>query len=239
MSLDEKKLKRIIESAIFSAGRPLSIEKIALLFEEEHRPSNPDIKKILALLAQDYHDKGIALVEVSSGWRFQSRQEFAPWIQKLWEERPSRYSRASLETLSLIAYRQPVTRGEIEEIRGVSVSSNIIKSFMEREWIRIVGHRDVPGRPALFATTKQFLDYFNLKSLDDLPTLAEIKDFESINPQFDLEDKPPQPNDDIKSETIEAQISTPEVSQQTKDEQQETPVDNSSSLENLDDKVLH
>ncbi len=188
MSLDSDKLRRIIEAALFAAGRPLNIDKIGKLFEEDERPSNPDIKQALAELLDDYKDRGVNLVEVASGWRFQSRQEFAIWLQRLWEERPAKYSRASLETLSLIAYRQPVTRGEIEEIRGVSVSSNIIKSMLEREWIRVVGHRDVPGRPALFATTKNFLDYFNLKSLEDLPTLSEIKDLESLNPQLDLKE---------------------------------------------------
>ncbi len=192
MSLNEDTIKRIIEAALFAAGRPLSLDKIGKLFEEDERPSNPEIKQFLAQLLDDYKDRGIQLVEVSNGWRFQSRDEFAQWLQRLWEERPAKYSRASLETLSLIAYRQPVTRGEIEEIRGVSVSSNIIKSFLEREWIRVVGHRDVPGRPALFATTKMFLDYFNLKSLEDLPTLSEIKDFEALNPQLDLQEKTPE-----------------------------------------------
>ncbi len=189
MSLDQDKLRRIIEAALFAAGKPLNLDKLGKLFEEDERPSNPDIKQALAELLDDYKDRGVNLVEVASGWRFQSRDEFALWLQRLWEERPAKYSRASLETLSLIAYRQPVTRGEIEEIRGVSVSSNIIKSMLEREWIRVVGHRDVPGRPALFATTKNFLDYFNLKSLEDLPTLSEIKDLDALEPQLDLQEK--------------------------------------------------
>ena len=188
MAIESGKLKRIIEAALFAAGKPLNFERLGKLFDENERPSNPDIKQVLAELLDDYKDRGVNLVEVGNGWRFQSRQEFALWIQKLWEERPAKYSRASLETLSLIAYRQPVTRGEIEQIRGVSVSSNIIKSMLEREWIRVVGHRDVPGRPALFATTKNFLDYFNLKSLEDLPTLSEIKDLESLDPQLNLQE---------------------------------------------------
>jgi segregation and condensation protein B len=188
MAIESGKLKRIIEAALFAAGKPLNLDRLGKLFEEDERPSNPDLKQALASLLDDYKDRGVNLVEVGNGWRFQSRQEFALWLQKLWEERPAKYSRASLETLSLIAYRQPVTRGEIEQIRGVSVSSNIIKSMLEREWIRVVGHRDVPGRPALFATTKNFLDYFNLKSLEDLPTLSEIKDLESLDPQLKLKE---------------------------------------------------
>lgn len=242
MSLDENKIKRIIESAIFSAGRPLSLDKIGSLFEANEKPANSELKKLLAQLMEDYHDRGIELVEVSSGWRFQSRQEFAQWIQKLWEERPSRYSRASLETLALIAYRQPVTRGEIEEIRGVSVSSSIIKSMMEREWIRVVGHRDVPGRPALYATTKQFLDYFNLKSLEDLPTLSEIKDIESINPEFDLEDKPPQ-TESLKSDTeMNTDVeSESEIEASEHDPQQSEVVDEAipENVELPSDNVIH
>jgi len=188
MAIESGKLKRIIEAALFAAGKPLNLDRLGNLFDADERPSNPDIKQALAGLLDDYKDRGVNLVEVGNGWRFQSRQEFALWLQKLWEERPAKYSRASLETLSLIAYRQPVTRGEIEQIRGVSVSSNIIKSMLEREWIRVVGHRDVPGRPALFATTKNFLDYFNLRSLEDLPTLSEIKDLESLDPQLILKE---------------------------------------------------
>ncbi len=222
MSFDEKKLVRIIESALFAAGRPLNIEQLGKLFVDEERPSNPEIKQALATLFVDYKDRGVVLVEVSSGWRFQSRQEFAPWIQKLWEERPARYSRASLETLSLIAYRQPVTRAEIEDIRGVSVSSSIMKSLLEREWVRVVGHRDVPGRPALYATTRIFLDYFNLKSLEQLPTLSEIKDLETLNPQLDLTDKPPKEHlsvdTTIKNENKKDASFTAEVLQTTQSE---------------------
>jgi segregation and condensation protein B len=188
MAMNKENIKRIIEAALFAAGKPLSLESLAGLFEESERPARTDLRKALAELASDYADRGVELVEVASGWRFQSRQDFAPWIQKLWDEKPGRYSRATLETLALIAYRQPVTRGEIEEVRGVSVSSNIIKTLLEREWIRVVGHRDVPGRPALYATTRQFLDYFNLKSLDELPSLAELKDLESLAPELPLED---------------------------------------------------
>jgi segregation and condensation protein B len=143
---------------------------------------------VMDSIAEDCADRGFELKEVASGFRFQVKQELSEWIAKLWEERPPRYTRALLETLALIAYRQPITRGDIEEIRGVGVSSNIVRTLLDREWIRVVGHRDVPGRPAMFATTKQFLDYFNLKSLQDLPPLSEIKDLAVADPEFDLED---------------------------------------------------
>ena len=138
-------------------------------------------------MADDYSERGLELKEVASGFRIQVREDTNPWVARLWEERPQRYSRALLETLALIAYRQPITRGDIEEVRGVSVRTNIIRTLQEREWIRVVGHRDVPGKPALFGTTKAFLDYFNLSSLDDLPSLAEIKDMETIEPELDFE----------------------------------------------------
>ncbi len=190
MRLTNNKIKNIIESALFAAGHPLSLDKMMALFGDDERVLRSDLKKVLSDLSNDYQDRGVHLTEVSSGWRFQSRIEYAIWLQRLWDEKPSKYSRASLETLALIAYRQPVTRGEIEEVRGVSVSSSIVKSMIEREWIRIVGHRDVPGRPALYATTRNFLDYFNLKSLDELPTLAEIRDLDSLTPELELTDKP-------------------------------------------------
>jgi segregation and condensation protein B len=157
------------------------------VFTDEERPSSGEIGKALTDLGSDYAERGLELKEVASGFRLQVRQEVHPWVSRLWEERPQRYSRALLETLALIAYRQPITRGDIEEVRGVSVRSNIIRTLQEREWIRVVGHRDVPGKPALFSTTKIFLDYFNIKSLDDLPSLAEIRDMGSIEPELDLE----------------------------------------------------
>ncbi|MEE4202957.1 MAG: SMC-Scp complex subunit ScpB [Halieaceae bacterium] len=177
----ETGLTQIIEGALMAAGEPLSVQRIAQLFEEHERPGNDDIRSALAEVAERCEGHGFELVEVASGWRFQVRQNLAGWVSRLWQERPARYSRALLETLSLIAYRQPITRGEIEEIRGVAVSSNIIKTLQEREWVRIVGHRDVPGRPAMYATTRQFLDYFNLKSLEDLPPLAEIRDLDNLS----------------------------------------------------------
>ncbi|RMG38235.1 MAG: SMC-Scp complex subunit ScpB [Gammaproteobacteria bacterium] len=180
-------LKNIIEAALLAAGGSLSLDGMQALFEEHEQPDKKRLREILEALARDYEGRGIEIREVASGWRIQVRQEVSPWVSRLWSERPPRYSRALLETLALIAYRQPITRGEIEDIRGVSVSSNIIKTLIEREWIRVLGHRDVPGRPALYGTTREFLDYFNLKSLDELPSLAEIRDLDEINRELELE----------------------------------------------------
>jgi segregation and condensation protein B len=179
-------LKQIIEGALLAAGGPLTPDQLLGLFGEEERPDRDQVLETLASLEADYADRGIELVQVAGGYRIQVRREVAPWVGRLWEEKPARYSRALLETLALIAYRQPVTRGEIEDIRGVSVSTSIVKTLAEREWIRIVGHRDVPGRPALYATTRKFLDYFGLRSLNDLPTLAEIRDPELLGDELDL-----------------------------------------------------
>lgn len=172
--MTNEQLKRIFEGAIMASGQPMSVERLTELFDEEQRPAKETVRAILAELAQDYAHHSIELKELASGFTFQVKAEYAPWIGKIWEERPGRYSRALLETLALIAYRQPITRAEIEEIRGVAVSSHIIKTLQEREWIRIVGYRDVPGKPGLYATTRQFLDHFNLKTLDELPPLAVI-----------------------------------------------------------------
>ena len=180
-------LKSILEAVLMVAGEPLSLANLATVFTDEERPSDTEISKVLEELGEDYAERGLELREVASGFRIQVREEANPWVARLWEERPQRYSRALLETLALIAYRQPITRGDIEEVRGVSVRTNIIRTLQEREWIRVVGHRDVPGKPALFGTTKVFLDYFNLTSLDDLPSLAEIKDMGSIEPELELE----------------------------------------------------
>ena len=182
--MSETGLVQILEGALLAAGKPLSVAQMAALFEEQERPENKAIREALKEIAERCDGRGFELQEVSSGFRFQVRQALSPWVGRLWTERAPRYSRALLETLSLIAYRQPITRGEIEEIRGVAVSSNIIKTLHEREWIRVVGHRDVPGRPAMYATTKQFLDYFNLKSLDQLPPLAEIRDLETLTAEL-------------------------------------------------------
>jgi segregation and condensation protein B len=180
----ETGLVQIIEGALLAAGKPLTLAQLAELFEEHERPAKEDIRDALVTVGERCEDRGYELREVASGYRFQVREALGPWIGRLWHERPQKYSRALLETLALIAYRQPITRGEIEEIRGVAVSSNIIKTLHEREWIRVVGHRDVPGRPAMYATTRQFLDYFNLKSLDQLPALAEIRDLETLTAEL-------------------------------------------------------
>lgn len=168
-----------------AAGGALKLEQIMDLFEgDDDAPEQEQVLQAIHGLMEDCAERGVELKEVSSGFRFQARQEFSQWVQRLWEEKPQRYSRALLETLSLIAYRQPITRAEIEEVRGVSVSSTIIKTLQEREWVRVVGHRDVPGKPAMYATTRDFLDYFNLKSLDELPTLSEIRDIDNINAEL-------------------------------------------------------
>lgn len=177
-------LVQILEGALLAAGKSLTVAQLGDLFEEHERPDNAAIRETLKEIAERCDGRGFELQEVASGFRFQVRQSLSPWVARLWQERPQKYSRALLETLSLIAYRQPITRGEIEEIRGVAVSSNIIKTMHEREWIRVVGHRDVPGRPAMYATTRQFLDYFNLKNLDQLPALAEIRDLETLNAEL-------------------------------------------------------
>ena len=183
----EAGLVQILEGALLAAGEPLSIQRMILLFEEDERPAKEDIRAAIKMVEERCEDRGYELVQVASGYRFQVRQDLAAWVGRLWQERPARYSRALMETLSLIAYRQPITRGEIEEIRGVAVSTNIVKTLLEREWVRVVGHRDVPGRPAMYATTRQFLDYFNLKSLDQLPPLAEIKELDNLSGELALE----------------------------------------------------
>jgi segregation and condensation protein B len=181
-------LKNIVEAALLAAGRPLSLDAIQALFNEIECPDKKELRTTLQELSDDYQGRGIEVAEVSTGWRIQVRENCSPWVSRLWDERPARYSRALMETLALIAYRQPITRGEIEDIRGVSVSTSIVKTLLEREWVRVVGQRDVPGKPSLYATTREFLDYFGLKSLDDLPTLAELRDLDEINRELDLED---------------------------------------------------
>ncbi|SDS61973.1 condensin subunit ScpB [Halopseudomonas xinjiangensis] len=187
--MNQPSLEHILEAAMLAAGKPLSLDKFRELFEEERAPSNDTLRTALARLADTYADRAFELKETASGWRLQVRESMAPWVARLWEERPQRYSRALLETLALIAYRQPITRGEIEDIRGVAVSSHIVKTLLDREWVRVVGHRDVPGRPAMYATTRQFLDYFNLRSLNELPPLADIRDLDQLEPELELQDE--------------------------------------------------
>ncbi len=184
--MDAQKLKQVIEVALLGAGRPLSLDQLGTLFGKRGAPSREELRAALDDLAADYQDRGIELKQVASGYRIQIRKSMTDWLTPLWEERPPRYSRALLETLALIAYRQPITRGEIEEVRGVAVTTNIIRTVLERGWVRVVGHRDVPGKPAMFGTTREFLDYFGLTKLDDLPPLSEIRDLQDLNVELGL-----------------------------------------------------
>ena len=189
--IEEQKLKQIIEGALLAAGKPLPLDRMEALFNENERPEKEALEQALEAIEADCQQRGFELKKVASGYRFQVRQEFSEWIGRLWEEKPQRYSRALMETLSIIAYRQPITRGDIEKIRGVAVSTQIVQTLLEHEWVRIVGYRDVPGRPAMYATTRQFLDYFNLGSLQELPPLSEIRDLEEINRELSLDDEKP------------------------------------------------
>lgn len=186
--MEATEIKYFVEAALLAAGRPLNIDQLKGLFDGRATLEKSEIRQAIATLNEEYEDRGIVISEVASGFRMQVKSGMAERLQKLWEERPPRYSRALFETLALIAYRQPITRGDIEEIRGVTVSSNITRQLLERDWVRVVGHRDVPGRPAMFATTKAFLDYFGLKKLDDLPPLADLSDWESLRVQLNLPD---------------------------------------------------
>ena len=185
-----EQLQQILEAALLAAGQPLSSAQLAALFNDDGRPPGGEINRALEQLRVDCANRGVELRKVASGYRIQVKQDLNEWVSRLWTERPKRYSRALLETIALIAYRQPITRGEIESVRGVSVSTSIIRTLQERDWIRVVGHRDVPGKPALFGTTKAFLDAFDLQNLDDLPTLAEIRDMENLEPELQFEPVP-------------------------------------------------
>ena len=191
--MNHAELKRLVEAALMVVPQPLSISDLLSMFEEDlEKPDRNEIRKALNELQEDYAERGVELKEVASGFRFQARTDLAGWINRLFDERPQRYSQALLETLAIIAYQQPVTRGEIENIRGVSLSTGIVRTLFEREWIKVVGHRDAPGHPELLATTKQFLDYFNLKELAELPSLGEIKDIDQIEPDlFESVDQAP------------------------------------------------
>jgi segregation and condensation protein B len=184
--MSEHPLTNVLEAILLAAGRPLSLAQIAELFDEAQRPTDDELREALADLARRYDGRGVELREVASGWRVQVRPVHSDVVSRLWQERPTRYSRALLETLALVAYRQPITRGEIEAIRGVTVASTIMRTLFERNWIRVVGHREVPGRPELLGTTREFLDYFGLRRLDELPTLAELKDLDDLSVQLEL-----------------------------------------------------
>jgi segregation and condensation protein B len=202
--MEQQHLKLVIEAALLAASEPLALARLASLFDMDEQANHDEIRAVLRLLQGECAERSYELVEVASGWRFQVRPRFSQWVNKLWEEKPPKYSRATLETLALIAYRQPITRGDIEEVRGVAVSTQIIQSLMERNWVRIVGHRDVPGRPALYATTKQFLDYFNLKSLDQLPSLSELRDIEAISKELPFNTAAESANDTLVNVDAEA-----------------------------------
>jgi segregation and condensation protein B len=190
--MNEQYVKNVIEAALLAAGRPLTMDEMVSVFDERDGSNADEVRGAIAALTADYETRGLELLEVASGYRIQIRASVAEPVSRLWQERPAKYSRALLETLALVAYRQPITRGEIEQIRGVAVNPNIIKTLLERAWIRVVGHRDVPGKPELLGTTREFLDYFSLKKLDDLPTLAQLKELEDLRVQLSLPGADPQ-----------------------------------------------
>lgn len=216
-------VRNIVEGALLAAGEPVSFERLLALFEEDEGVGRAELKAALEALEAAMEGRGLELKEVGSGWRIQVREDLAPWISRLWEQRAPRYTRALLETLAVIAYQQPVTRSDIEQVRGVSVSSNIVKTLLERDWIRILGHRDVPGRPALYGTTRAFLDYFNLRALDELPPLAEIRDLDKINQEFGFESMADEADD-------EAEAAVEEKSDETGDEPREDIMQASADL---------
>lgn len=236
-------IKNIVEAAIMAASKAVSIDKILTLFPENEAVDKNSIRQAIEQLMQDYQARGIELIEVSSGFRFQVAKKVAPWVSRLWEERPQKYSRALLETLALVAYRQPVTRGEIEEIRGVSVSSQIMRTLVEREWVRVIGHRDVPGKPAMYATTKTFLDYFGLKKLDELPALSEIRDLDVINAELDFGEQTPgdqDPDEPNEGDQNKEYLSLAEAGSDSADESElniTLSVDSEQSENSSDDKI--
>lgn len=213
--INDALLRQIVEGAIMAAAQPLTIARIIELFDEATAPSKDAIQQALTDIQAQCEGRGYELKEVASGWRFQVRDNLAGWVNRLWDEKPQKYSRALLETLSLIAYRQPITRGDIEEIRGVAVSSHIMKTLLERDWVKVIGHRDVPGRPSLYATTRQFLDYFNLKSLEDLPSLSEIRDLDEINASLEL---------NVTTDSTESTVDTSQDAEDTDEAREENVI---------------
>lgn len=201
------RIKKILEAALMAVDKPLTVAHLHALFANEEEPVERDqVKEALTTLQSEYEDRGVSIVEVASGFRVQIDQELSPWISLLFEERAPKYTRALLETLALVAYRQPITRSEIEEVRGVAVSTNIIKTLLEREWVRVVGHKEVPGRPAMYATTKEFLDYFNLRRIDELPPLSELKDLDSIAKEAGLPVEPVEGVEGVEGESGDSEI---------------------------------
>jgi segregation and condensation protein B len=203
--MNKEQLKNILESILMAADEPVTLEKIGSFFVEEDRPSEDELRAALMSLSDDYHNRAIEIKEVSSGFRIQVKQQYAEYVAQLWQDKPPRYSRACLETLALIAYRQPITRAQVEEIRGVNVSTNIMKTLIEREWVRVVGHKETPGRPELFATTKTFLDDMGLQSLNDLPTLQELSDFDKLETSMQM-DLPFAANQDVAVQETEPSL---------------------------------
>ncbi len=219
--MELKQVKNIVEAALLAFDEPLSMKSLVSLFPEEEITAN-DINQVLNDLEVDYQDRGIELKKLSKGYRLQTRDAVQPWLQHMWEQKPKKLSRALLETLALIAYRQPITRGEIEDIRGVAVSSKIIHYMMDKEWIRILGYRDVPGKPAMLGTTQTFLNYFNLKALQDLPSLAEIKDFETLEQELDFDDLKPEPDENLKQTSSDEQTESDQLPDDINQEQEST-----------------
>lgn len=217
--MEKEQLKTILEAVLMAASSPLSVDGLLNIFMEDQRPERDDLKAALEEMISECDARSYELKKVSSGYRFQVKRDYADYVSRLWEDKPARYSRALLETLALIAYRQPLTRGEIEAVRGVSVSSHIIKTLDERNWIKVVGHRDVPGKPALYATTKEFLDYFNLENLDDLPSLQEIRDIDAINAELDLRLPDDQTAKTAQSEQAETENNTSSDEQAADDDE--------------------
>lgn len=240
--MEKEQLKTILEAVLMAASSPLTEDALLTVFDENIRPEKDELNEVLEELIKDCEGRSYELKKVSSGYRFQVKKDYADYVSRLWEEKPARYSRALLETLALIAYRQPITRGEIESVRGVSVSSTIIKTLDERGWVKVVGHRDVPGKPALYATTKEFLDYFNIESLDDLPSLQEIRDIDEINAELDLrmpegeqqaeQDTAAQDAAEVESTEVDA-TEQDAVSTETADEETDSVI----SLETAEDDI--
>ena len=235
--MDAVEIKHFVEAALLAAGRALSVDQLQKLFDGRMAPEKSEIRAAITTLNEEYEGRGILISEVASGFRIQVKATMADQLHKLWEERPPRYSRALFETLALVAYRQPITRGEIEEIRGVSVSPNIVRSLLERDWVRIVGHRDVPGRPEMFGTTRTFLDYFGLKKLEDLPPLADLSDWESLRVQLNLPEVEEDTGPEIASVT-DLPVLHPEGTDETTEELPDVETD-STAMAQLDELVVN
>ena len=234
MSDSDTRIKYIVESVLLASGKPLTLDNILAVFGDGEKPERDQVRDAIAALQDDYAERGIELVEVASGYRVQVGQDMEPWVSRLTEEKPQRYSRALLETLSLIAYRQPITRGEIEEVRGVAVSTTIMKTLLEREWVHIIGHREVPGRPAMYGTTRKFLDYFSLKGLSDLPSLAELRDLSAIGKDLELDlSEIPGLELEVVADSDEAEVESEQVSELVSEQVSELATEESAVVEDI------